>query len=219
MEPGMVTFNILDEQGEVFLSGYFPGSLEVQRLQSEEIPLLGMVPERFSIQSNEEDTEFNVVLYDGDSQPVARLQKTFKSRTAAQQALSAASRYLTRIQKRELALGQVLEITSMDDQRGPEIDQFPFSNALSFLLPSWPARFQNEEFTGLFIRLLQENIPAHFSADIYMLDPIQMSVFEDVYSRWLHVRAQSRNDFKELDLLSTQLIQTLGRFKSSRRRI
>jgi hypothetical protein len=219
LEPGLFTFNILDEQGEVFLSGYFPGSLEVQRLQSEEIPLLGMVTERFSIQSDEEGTIFHVVLYDGDSQPVAKLQKTFKSRTAAQRALLAASRYLTRIQTRELALGQVLEITSMDDQRGPEMDQFPFSNALSFLLPSWPARFQNEEFTGLFIRLLQENIPAHFSADIYMLDPIQMSVFEDIYSRWLHVRAQSRSDFKELDMLSTQLIQTLGRFKSSRRRI
>jgi hypothetical protein len=126
---------------------------------------------------------------------------------------------MSRIQAREVALAQVLEITAKDDARGVESESFPFSNALSFLLPGWPARFQNEEFIGLFRRLLQENIPAHFSADLYLLDPLQMSVFEDVYSRWLHVRAQSRTDFRELDLLSRQLIQTLGRFKTSRRRI
>ena len=219
LEPALFTFNILDEQGEIYLSGYFPGSMESQRLQSEEIPLLGMVSERFSIQSDEEGQEFSVILYDGDSQPVARLHKTFKSRTAAQRALLAASRYMSRIQAREVALAQVLEITAKDDARGVESESFPFSNALSFLLPGWPARFQNEEFIGLFRRLLQENIPAHFSADLYLLDPLQMSVFEDVYSRWLHVRAQSRTDFRELDLLSRQLIQTLGRFKTSRRRI
>jgi hypothetical protein len=219
LEPALFTFNILDEQGEIYLSGYFPGSMETQRLQSEEIPLLGMVPERFSIQTDEEGQIFSVILYDGDSQPVARLHKTFKSRTAAQRALLAASRYLTRIQAREVALSQVLEITAQEDVRGAESEPFPYSNALSFLLPAWPARFQNEEFIGLFRRLLQENIPAHFAADIYLLDPLQMSVFEDVYSQWLHVRAQSRTDFRELDLLSRQLIQTLGRFKSSRRRI
>ena len=219
LEPALFTFNILDEKGEIFLSGYFPGSMESQRLQSEEIPLLGMIPERFSIQSDEEGQLFSVILYDGDSQPVARLKKTFKSRTAAQRALLAASRYLSRIQAREVSLAQVLEITAQDDVRGTEAEPFHYSNALSFLLPAWPARFQNEEFIGLFRRLLQENIPAHFSADIYLLDPLQMSIFEDVYSRWLHVRAQSRSDFRELDLLSRQLIQTLGRFKSSRRRI
>jgi hypothetical protein len=219
LEPALFTFNILDEQGEIYLSGYFPGSMEAQRLQSEEIPLLGMIPERFSIQSDEEGQLFSVILYDGDSQPVARLKKIFKSRTAAQRALLAASRYLSRIQAREVSLAQVLEITVQDDVRGTEAEPFHYSNALSFLLPAWPARFQNEEFIGLFRRLLQENIPAHFSADIYLLDPLQMSIFEDVYSRWLHVRAQSRSDFRELDLLSRQLIQTLGRFKSSRRRI
>ena len=219
LEPTLFTFNILDEHGEIYLTGYFPGSMEAQRLQSEEIPLLGMVPERFSIQTDEEGQVFSVILYDGDSQPVARLHKTFKSRTAAQRALLAASRYLTRIQAREVALTQVLEITAKDDVRGTEAEPFAFSNALSFLLPAWPARFQNEEFIGLFRRLLQENIPAHFSADIYLLDPLQMSIFEDVFSRWLHVRAQSRTDFRELDLLSRQLIQTLGRFKSSRRNI
>ena len=219
LEPALFTFNILDEHGEIYLSGYFPGSMESQRLQSEEIPLLGMVPERFSIQTDEEGQVFSVILYDGDSQPVARLHKTFKSRTAAQRALLAASRYLTRIQSREVALSQVLEITAQDDVRGTEAEPFAYSNALSFLLPAWPARFQNEEFIGLFRRLLQENMPAHFSADIYLLDALQMSIFEDVYSRWLHVRTQSRSDFRELDLLSRQLIQTLGRFKSSRRNI
>lgn len=219
LEPALFTFNILDEQGQIYLSGYFPGSMESQRLQSEEIPLLGMVAERFSVQSDEEGQVFSVILYDGDSQPVARLHKTFTSRTAAQRALLAATRYMSRIQAREVALGQVLEITAQDDARDAEAEPFTYSNALSFLLPAWPARFQNEEFIGLFRRLLQENIPAHFSVDLYQLDPLQMSIFEDVYSRWLHVRAQSRTDFRELDLLSRQLIQTLGRFKSSRRRI
>jgi hypothetical protein len=82
------------------------------------------------------------------------------------------------------------------------------------VLPSWPARFQNADFIVLFKRIVKENLPAHFDADIYLLDPGRLAEFEDVYGRWLAMKSSETIDYKELDMLSLQLIQTISRIKA-----
>lgn len=214
LEPVLFIFNILDHRGEIFISGYFPGSIESQTLVAEELPLLGTRAENFSIVSDDGDKTFRVVLYDSASSPAARLSKTFQSRNEAEQALLQASQYLTRIHSREIRLGQVLEITAAENRRMEIPDNFNFSNTVSFVLPSWPARFQNADFIVLFKRLVKENLPAHFDADIFLLDPGRLSEFEDVYGRWLAMKSEEKPDLRELDMLSIQLIQTISRLKA-----
>jgi hypothetical protein len=214
LEPVLFIFNILDQRGEMFISGYFPGSIESQTLVAEELPLLGMRIENFSLVSDDGDKTFRVVLYDSASSPAARLSKTYNSRTEAEQAMQQASEYLIRIHNREVRLGQVLEITAAENRRVEIPDDFDFSNTLSFVLPAWPARFQNADFIHLFKRLVKEHMPAHFDADIYLLDPGRLSEFEDVYGKWLAMKSAEKQDLKELDMLSLQLIQTISRLKS-----
>ena len=217
LEPVLFIFNILDDRGEIFLSGYFPGSIESQTLVAEELPLLGIRAENFSLVSEDGDNTFQVILYDSASSPTARLSKTFLSRKEAETALQQASSYLMRIHNREIQLSQVLEITAAENRRVEIPDNFNFSNTLTFVLPSWPARFQNADFIVLFNRIVKENLPAHFNADIYLLDPGRLAEFEDVYGRWLAMKSSEDIDYRELDMLSVQLIQTISRLKAGSR--
>ena len=217
LEPVLFTFNILDDRGEIFITGYHPGSIESQTLVAEELPLLGTRIENFSLLSDDGDRSFSVVVYDSASNPAARLAGTFQSRTEAEQAMNRASQYLTRIHNRELQLAQVLEVTATENRRIEIPDDFDFSNSVSFILPSWPARFQNADFIALFRRLVKENLPAHFNADIHLLDPGRLAEFEDLYGRWLGMKSQENPDYGELDMLSLQLMQTIARLKSRQR--
>jgi hypothetical protein len=156
---------------------------------------------------------FRVVLYDSNQQPVASLKKTFNSRVVAEKSLSEAAAYLSRILAREVELTQVLEITNTRNIRVEIPEEFVFSNAVSFILPSWPSRFQNEEFITLFRGLVSENIPAHFTAEVYLLDPEKLSAFEDLFGKWLQMKTKDMDDYSELDMLSVQIIQMLTRLR------
>jgi hypothetical protein len=148
-------------------------------------------------------------------QPVARLKKEFNSRPGAEKALENAVIYLTKINNRELLLNQVLEITSTDSNLKEVPDDFNFSNEISFILPAWPSRFQNKEFIRLFRNIVSENIPAHFNANIYLLDPEKLSRFEEIFGKWLQVKCQEHSDLKDVDILSVQLIQILAQLKNN----
>ncbi len=215
LEPIFFTFNILDESGQIFLTGYFPGSLSEQNIISDEIPLLGSRSENFSVISEDNNITFKVLLYDSNMQPVAKLKKEFNSRPGAEKALENAVIYLTRINNRELMLNQVLEITSTDLNMKEVPAEFNYSNEISFILPSWPTRFQNQDFITLLKSIVSENIPAHFNANIYLLDPEKLSKFEEIFGKWLHLKSQESADLKDIDILSVQLTQILEQLKNN----
>ena len=88
---------------------------------------------------------------------------------------------------------------------------FQYSNSLSFILPNWPFRFQNNEFLDYFKELLDQFIPAHINFKIYLLDVDQLVLFEDTYMNWLKSKMESNND--DSDIMSMQLIQLLQSYK------
>ena len=65
------------------------------------------------------------------------------------------------------------------------VDENFFSFRMSFLLPSWPVRFQNENFQKFFENTVYEEIPIHIRSDIYWLYYNDMQVFETFYFKWL----------------------------------
>jgi len=210
LEPVLFTFNILDDKGNIYITGYFPGSMEAQNLVAQEIPLIGSREETFGIIADDGETRFEVLLHDSSHQPVARLAEDFPSRARAQRAISDAVAYLARILAREIPLAQVLEVTASANQRLDMPADFPFSNTVSFILPDWPVRFQNDEFQALFRRLVLENLPAHFDARIHWLDPVSLAAFEDLYQRWLAAKAKPQSNLRDVDMLSLGMIQTLA---------
>jgi len=213
LEPVLFQFNILDENGDVYLSSYFPGSMETQYLVSDEIPLIGSREEQFGVLAKAEATLFEVLLYDTNNQPVARGAKSFPNQPAAQMAITEAVAYLARILSREIPLSQVLEISTSGNQRLEIPSDFIFSHTVSFILPDWPVRFQNDEFQALFKSLVLQNLPAHFDAHVLLLDPMRLAAFEDLYGRWLSTKSKQQSTFQEIDSLSLQMIQTLNRIR------
>ena len=210
LEPVLFTFNILDDKGNIYITGYFPGSMEAQNQVAQEIPLIGSREDTFGIIADAGETRFEVILHDSNHQPVARLADDFPSRARAQRAITDAVAYLARILAREIPLPQVLEVTASGNQRLDMPADFPFSNTVSFILPDWPVRFQNDEFQALFRRLVLENLPAHFDARIHWLDPVRLAAFEDLYQRWLAAKAKPQSNLRDVDMLSLGMIQTLA---------
>jgi hypothetical protein len=67
----------------------------------------------------------------------------------------------------------------------------------------------------LFKSIVSENIPAHFNANIYLLDPEKLSKFEEIFGKWLHLKSQESTDLKDIDILSVQLTQILAQLKNN----
>jgi hypothetical protein len=215
LEPRMFRFSILDEKGQVFMTGYHPGSLEQQGLLADELPVIGSKTENYSVVADDETNQFTIILYDANYQPIARLLKTFHSRVGAEKALEKAAGYLLKILNGEILLEQVLEI---NHSGGPDMDvpqDVEFSNKVSILMPNWPYRFSNEEFIQRVRQQIKENLPAHFTADLYLLDPERMMQFEELFAAWLKTKSSSTSSLAELDLLSIRLLQFLDECKTN----
>ncbi|OEJ98587.1 hypothetical protein A8C32_05140 [Flavivirga aquatica] len=67
------------------------------------------------------------------------------------------------------------------------IDEHFFSFRLSFVMPKWPVRFQNENFQKVFENTIYEQIPIHIGSSSYWLDYKTMYLFETYYFKWLEL--------------------------------
>ncbi|TND02436.1 MAG: hypothetical protein FD123_4109 [Bacteroidetes bacterium] len=61
----------------------------------------------------------------------------------------------------------------------------PFSNILTFVLPTWPSRFCNEAYRKYIEETIAQESPAHLVVNIRWLGYAQMVVFENAWSAWL----------------------------------
>lgn len=85
----------------------------------------------------------------------------------------------------DATLTELITESSGTTQVGGETipDDF-FAYRMSFIMPSWPARFQRYKFKTQFRRLVQEHAPAHVAADTLWLPYEQMREFEELYAQW-----------------------------------
>ncbi|TCI93162.1 hypothetical protein [Tenacibaculum sp. M341] len=91
------------------------------------------------------------------------------------------------------------------------VDELFFSFKMSFILPSWPVRFQNRNFQQFFKNTLYTEIPIHIVADSYWLSYRELYGFEKVYFKWLKL-VLTNDTSKERMLCAYQLIRMLQKF-------
>ncbi|MFT5779469.1 MAG: hypothetical protein ACI837_002428 [Crocinitomicaceae bacterium] len=72
------------------------------------------------------------------------------------------------------------------------LDEEFFALKLSFILPSWPVRFQDTNFKNLINNSLEDNLPVHLLAKTYWLSYDGMVEFERIYFNWLHSLKSAR---------------------------
>lgn len=71
------------------------------------------------------------------------------------------------------------------------VDENFFNLKISVLLPDWPVRFQNEQFTDYVSELIRERLPSHINCEIFWIGENQMKPFVKAYSNWRNEKARS----------------------------
>jgi hypothetical protein len=206
--------NLFGKDGEVYILGYHAGDFNTQRNVAEDVFILGTNLSNYGVANIPEGNTFQVVLYDLSHNPIAKLNKEFYSNIGAQTEIERAVEYLSNIASGDISPDEMYEIT----QESAVMDEFPnnfgFSNECTVLVPSWPSRFQKNEFRTLVAQVMEENIPAQLKLNIVYIGVEKMAEFESLYSAWLAERLIAESDFGQLDLLSLRMIQMLMRFSS-----
>lgn len=67
----------------------------------------------------------------------------------------------------------------------------PFSNALTYVLPSWPSRFGNEALRRYIEETIIRETPAHLAVNIRWMSYSRMREFEAAWSEWLRIRYEN----------------------------
>lgn len=91
---------------------------------------------------------------------------------------------------------------------GQKVNETFFSFQISFVLPSWPVRFQSESFRIKFDNIVFEQIPAHIAFKSYWLNLNDMVGFEKNYYQWLSLAGKKNLDAEQLNQ-AYQLIQSI----------
>ena len=209
LESVSYLFSYLNAEGEEFIEGLYPSDLENQRSQGEDIAEFGLVVENYSVVDGDNSLTYSVLIYNFSHEPVARLKNTFSSKPGAKKAIDACIRFFRELKSKNISPEYVLEVNLVGGAgHGFPVD-FQYSDTLSFIFPVWPSRFQKLDFINYLKTLIGETILAHQSAKVYMLNPIEMYRFENLYAEWLFLKNQDQQDVKKIDVLSLQLIQLL----------
>ena len=82
---------------------------------------------------------------------------------------------------------------------GQKVDETFFSFQMSFVLPSWPVRFQSRSFKIKFNNIVFEQVPAHIAFQAYWLNLKEMVLFEQHYYKWLSLVGKTDLDQEQMN--------------------
>jgi len=81
---------------------------------------------------------------------------------------------------------------------------------VSFIIPNWPARFQDINFKYFIKEFITEHLPAHLIPSFYYLDIEKMKNFENTYFQWIDLMNDKQsNEFNQSSLLLTNILNSL----------
>ena len=201
-----------NEQGEEFLKSYSASTFEDQREFRDDVYVLGVNADNYSVQKAKRKKSFKIVLYDILNNPVFESLKTFDTKA---EGLEEIQNYINFFSGHKRNKTDLKEFSSINIDIGNSHEfpvDFDYSNSLSIILPNWPFRFQNNEFLDHLKEQINHFIPAHIKFKIYLLEVDKLVLFEETFLGWLKSKMDRNNDVS--DLMSMQLIQLLQRYNS-----
>lgn len=199
-----------NDQGEEFLKSYSAAPFEDQREFRDDIYVLGVNSENYSVQKVKGKKSFKIVLFDILNNPVFESLKVFASKA---EGVDQIPKFIDFFEGHKRNKTDLKELSSINIDIGNSHEfpvDFDYSNSLSIILPNWPFRFQNNEFLDHLKEQINHFIPAHIKFEIYLLEVDKLVLFEETYLKWLKSKMDRNNDVS--DLMSMQLIQLLQRY-------
>jgi hypothetical protein len=199
-----------NDQGEEFLKSYSAAPFEDQREFRDDVYVLGVNADNYSVQKVKRKKSFKIVLYDILNNPVFESLKEFDAKADG---LDEIQNFINFFKGHKRNKTDLKEFSSINIDIGNSHEfpvDFDYSNSLSIILPNWPFRFQNNEFLDHLKEQINHFIPAHIKFQIYLLEVDKLVLFEETFLSWLKSKMDGNNDVS--DLMSMQLIQLLQRY-------
>jgi hypothetical protein len=156
--------------------------------------------------------QFVVTVNDLFQIPRFRFTKEFKTEKEALRIINDAVTYFKELREKKIDVEDFTEIHKQESYGHEFPVDFNYSNAVSIVLPSWPYRFQNDEFRQYIENSIKEYIPSHIKFSLYYLDIEEMYLFEELYKKW--VETLQRDDSTAIDLPALELVQFLKKSNS-----
>ena len=156
--------------------------------------------------------KFIIIIYDILNNPILKSIKSFNSEAVAELEKIKLIEFFKTKKGEQIELDSLTEIMLIKNNENSFPDDFNYSNQITFIFPDWPIRFQNNEFKSLVETAITSYIPAHVGYTINYLSIEKMSVFEDIYFKWLDFKLVK--DEVNFELQSLQLIQLIRSYKS-----
>jgi hypothetical protein len=214
LEPVNYTLHFFDQKGDLYIKGNNANQVVKLKNLAEDMPFIGTKKENYGIIELEQQSKYQVVLYNDKNEIIGKIQKEFYAIYVAEKEMDTAIQYFQEIVDRQRDLESAYEIIQQSSPATMFPVAFDFSNSVSLIFPKWPARFQNDDFKKLIKDTLEHQIPAHCNFTSYFLDLEEMSIFESVYQKWLDEKQQLHPDLNRLDNLSLQLVQWILSYSS-----
>ncbi len=215
LEPVSFLFCFRDLEGEIIIEGMYPGEMKDQKSLGEDLVFYGVEVANYTITELENEPVYQVLIYNPEHEPIAKLVGEFNSKVGAKQVIDSTLTYFEKLRDKEIDLDSVLDINHSGGTGYGFPADFQYSDTLTFLFPDWPNRFQKADFVNFIRNQIAENSMAHHAVNLYFLNLTELAYFEDVYHQWLQQKNEDNSDLKKVDLLSLQLIQFLGGLESA----
>ncbi len=156
---------------------------------------------------------YRLLIGSSEGDILARSKNDFLTEKAANNAIKNLQSIVVNFEKEHL---EVLAACYVYYGNKPVDEQF-FSFRMSFIMPSWPVRFQNENFKKIFETTVYEELPIHIHSDIYWLHYNELQLFERYYFKWLSL-LKMENPTREIEEkiqgISYELIRLLQQFNN-----
>lgn len=80
-----------------------------------------------------------------------------------------------------------------------KVDETFFSFQMSIVMPSWPVRFQDDNFRTKLENIIYEQAPIHIAFQSYWLDLMAMAEFEKSYYKWLGLVSNNKHEEEQMN--------------------
>ena len=170
-----------NDQGKDFLKSYLASPFEDQREFRDDIFVLGIDFDNYSIQKVKGKKSFKIVLFDILNNPVFESVKEFSTKSEGLEAITKFIDFFKghKINKTDLNQLSTIKIDIGNSHEFP-VD-FDYSNSLSIILPNWPFRFQNNEFMDHLRDTDKSFYSRSYKFEIYLLEVDKLAHFEETF--------------------------------------
>ena len=156
--------------------------------------------------------EFGIEIQDRNNRSLVTSMTTFTTEEEVNKQIS----LLEKLDKsqRESDIKQLKCYAYFDKEEKKKVDESFFSFRMSFILPSWPIRFQQKNFRKQFTNILYEHAPIHIQYNTHWLGLKKLTAFENTYFSWLKELSDEKR-MKERMAVAYKMIKLIKKFEEN----